>query len=181
LIAEDVTTLAEHHRRLCDPDGYRPASCPGCACPRLHVHDYRSRVLAADAEASTTTVVRHRCVECLAAWTILPACVARQLWRRWAVVEAATIGPKAPASAPRVPGRTVRRWKARLRSAARRPLQAFATSGHARLAAMAQVLGLEATREALVRAWEAAGAALGGRLSGLAAWIHRLAPGLRLV
>ena len=30
IVAEDVTDRATHDRRLCDPDGYRPAFCPNC-------------------------------------------------------------------------------------------------------------------------------------------------------
>jgi len=48
LIAEDVTDHAAHERRICDPDGYRPAFCPRCGERRLHVHDYRERVLRAE-------------------------------------------------------------------------------------------------------------------------------------
>ncbi|PYT72374.1 MAG: hypothetical protein DMG39_10140 [Acidobacteria bacterium] len=48
LIAEEVTDHAAHERRICDPDGYRPAFCPRCGERRLHVHDYRERVLRAE-------------------------------------------------------------------------------------------------------------------------------------
>ncbi len=41
IIAEDVTDRATHDRRICDPDGYRPAFCPNCGERTLHVHDYR--------------------------------------------------------------------------------------------------------------------------------------------
>jgi len=48
IVAEDVTELATHEVRLSDPDGYRPAFCPGCRGTTLHIHDYRERVLLAD-------------------------------------------------------------------------------------------------------------------------------------
>lgn len=35
LIAEDVVEQAEHRKRLCDPEGYRPACCPGCGHRRV--------------------------------------------------------------------------------------------------------------------------------------------------
>ena len=53
LIAEEVTDLETHARRLCDPDGYRPSCCPRCGHGVLHVHDYRSRVLRALAATQT--------------------------------------------------------------------------------------------------------------------------------
>ena len=40
IIVEDVTELATHDRRICDPDGYRPPFCPNCGEETLHVHDY---------------------------------------------------------------------------------------------------------------------------------------------
>ena len=44
IIAEDVTDRATHDRRICDPDGYRPAFCPNCGERTLHVHDDRDRI-----------------------------------------------------------------------------------------------------------------------------------------
>jgi len=43
IVAEDVTELATHEVRLSDPDGYRPAFCPGCRGTTLHIHDYREK------------------------------------------------------------------------------------------------------------------------------------------
>jgi hypothetical protein len=37
IVAEDVTDLATHDRRLCEPDGYRPRFCPSCGEKTLHV------------------------------------------------------------------------------------------------------------------------------------------------
>ena len=92
VIAEDVTDLATHDQRLCDPDGYRPSCCPRCGYGVLHVHDYRPRVLRADPDRAVIKVVRHRCMgaDCGARWLTLPLLLARGLWRRWAVVEATT-------------------------------------------------------------------------------------------
>lgn len=175
LIAEDVTDLATHQRRLSDPDGYRPSRCPRCGHGVLHVHDYRSRVLRADPEGAAIRVVRHRCMaaECGARWLILPLLLACRLWRRWVVVDAATVGCRSPGWPP-VPPRTRRRWRARLRTAGRVLTQALAASSVPALEAVAGRLGLTATRVDVVRA-------LGLSLSATAALLHRLAPGLRLM
>ena len=175
LIAEDVIDLETHGRRLYDPDGYRPSCCPRCGHPVLHVHDYRSRVLRADPDQVVTKVVRHRCVglDCGARWLTLPLFLARHLWRRWVVVEATTQGRR-PVDWPPVPARTARRWRARLRMAGRRLTQVLAASGLPSLEGVAQYLGLTATRLDVVLA-------LGLTLSSVAALVHRLAPGLRLM
>ncbi|MEW6751443.1 MAG: hypothetical protein AB1505_10775 [Candidatus Latescibacterota bacterium] len=185
LIAEDVTDRQTHERRLRDPDGYRPRCCPRCGHGKLHVHDYRWRVLraerpqdkgqAGDGEAARLRVVRHRCAKeaCRARWQTLPALLAPHLWRRWEVVEAATVGRR-PHDWPPVPGRTRRRWRARWRMAARLLTQVLATSGSAVLQHVAPRLGVWATRLDLLRA-------LALPLSAAAALLHRLAPGVRLV
>jgi len=64
LIAEDVTDRATHDRRICNPDGYRPPFCPSCGEMRLHVHDYRERMLLAEPDTPVATIVRHECVAC---------------------------------------------------------------------------------------------------------------------
>jgi DNA-directed RNA polymerase subunit RPC12/RpoP len=118
LIAEQVTDRAEHRRRLCDPDGYRPAECPRCHHPVLHVHDHLDRILAADSEQASIEIVRYRCAACEATWRILPAFVARQLWRSWDTVKANTLSAPAPKTLPPVPERTQRRWRTRWRASA---------------------------------------------------------------
>ncbi len=175
LIAEDVTDVEAHERRLFDPDGYRPSCCPRCGHAVLHVHDYRFRVLRADPDRVEIKVVRHRCVgpDCGARWLTLPLLLARHLWRRWAVVEATT-RDRRPVDWPPVPARTARRWRARLRMAGRRLTQVLAASGLPSLEGVAQYLGLTATRLDVVLA-------LGLTLSSVAALVHRLAPGLRLM
>ena len=99
--------------------------------------------------------------------------LARHLWRRWAVVEASTVGHR-PHDWEPVPARTQRRWWARLRSSGRTLAQALASSGDAAWAAVAGGLGLTATRQDVVRA-------LGLPLEKVAALLHRLVPGLRLM
>ena len=101
ILAEDVTDLATHDRRICDPDGYRPPFCPSCGARRLHVHDYRERVLRAEPLEPVARVVRHECVGCAAVWQVLPAFIARHLWRSWQVVERVLTDSRPTASAQR--------------------------------------------------------------------------------
>jgi len=182
LIAEDVTDRETHERRCADLDGYRPPACPKCACERLHIHDYRERILRGEAGSPVIVVVRYWCPSCTAIWQVLPLFLARRLWRTWPVVEAAALGSPPPPSARTVPGRTVRRWLGRLATAAVLITQVLATSGDSTLAAVAAVAGFEATRAELVLVHgRESQASLGERLSSLAALLHRLAPGLRLM
>ena len=181
MIAEDVTDRETHERRRADPDGYRPPACPKCARERLHIHDYRERILRGEAGSPVIVVVRYWCPSCTAIWQVLPLFLARRLWRSWPVVEAAALGPPPP-SAPTVPGRTVRRWLGRLATAAVLITQVLATSGDSTLAAVAAAAGIEATRAELVLVHDRESRAVPGeRLSSLAALLHRLTPGLRLM
>jgi hypothetical protein len=176
LIAEDVTDLATHERRLSDPDGYRPRCCPRCGHRVLHVHDYRWRVLHADPQGAAIRLVRHRCAapQCGARWQSLPAFLPRHLWRRWPLVEAAVGGCPPPSQAPSVPPRTQRRWRDRLRSSGRLLRQVLSASGRPRLEAIAQRLGLTVSRQQVV-------GVLALPLWAVAALLHRLVPGLRLM
>ena len=189
LIAEDVTTLEAHRARVCDPDGYRPDACSRCGFGVLHVHDYRGRVLVAYAPSGRTSgatvvdVARYACArrECGAIWQVLPALIARHLWRAWQTVEAATL---ADAAAPpvQIPERTRERWTSRLLSPALLLVQLFAMESGSVLEALAKHVGLEATRHDLVLAHAAeADIAVGSRLSSIAAIIHRLGRGPRLM
>ena len=169
LIAEAILDLASHQQRLAQPGGYRPCSCDNCGHDILHVHDYRWRVLRAEAESPGVRIVRYICTRCGAVWRVLPRFVARFLRRTWAVVEAAT-GCRSDRPAARgVPSRTVRRWTSRLNS---------------RLGALAAMLSGDAsatrrvtekqTRRELVMTFD-------GDLGQVAMWIHELAPGARLM
>lgn len=89
LIAEDVTDQETHRRRLCDPDGYRPAHCRRCGHSGLHVHDYPERQVRSGNGRSVIRVVRHRCAGCGAIWRILPAFLARFLRCVWSLIEQA--------------------------------------------------------------------------------------------
>ena len=207
MIAEDVTDREAHRRRLSDPDGYRLAACPRCGGDVLHVHDYVERVGYGEPhparpaastgapESGAVTVVRYRCIseECGATWRVLPAFLVRHLWYSWRAVEAQTMMPSPPPPTaavtttprppPRRPGaRTVERWLGRLASAARMIVQLFASVGTELLNVISMQLGLDATREQIVIAYDAAMHVPDGRrLSALAGHVHRLAPGIRLM
>ena len=179
LIAEDVLDLATHEERLDDPEGYRPAQCMRCGA-RVHVHDLRPRLLLADA-AVATEVVRYRCADrarCGAAWQILPAFLARHLWRSWRVVEEAVESPERST----VPARTRRRWGSRLASAARVVVAILTTTSGTMWCALAIAVGLDGSRLDLVRCYREKRCPVAGQcLAEVAGLLHRLAPGVRLM
>ena len=190
LIAEAVTERAEHERRVCDPDGYRPPFCANCHGTVLHVHDYRERQLRAEPGRPVATIVRHLCIACEAVWQTLPVFLARHLWRSWAVVERAIAGTGAAAPGPqavsgrwpRVPERTRRRWRSRLRTAALSLVRVLAASGEDAWARLAHRLGLDATRAELVAAYAPSTAAPAGAcLAAVSALVYRLQPNVRLM
>jgi hypothetical protein len=182
IIFEDVTDLATHEGRLCDPDGYRPAFCPNCLGRTLHVHDYRERVLYAQPGRPVIEIVRHECVSCEAIWQSLPIFLARYLWRSWAVVERvvmAEAGSAGDGRWPPVPARTQRRWRARWLRPARFLTQVLAASGEALWARLGNGL---ATCADLVAALAATmSTAAGHLLEAAAALIYRLQPKVRLM
>lgn len=182
LVAELVLTL-ECHVRTLDGGGYRPqGGCPGCSTGALHVHDYRTRLLVG-ASAGIVTVVRYICAVCRATWQILPAFVARHLWRSWPTVEAATAPlPAAGTTPPRLPAGTRRRWSKRLSACAALLVVVLSTAETPATTEVAGAVGLEGTRRALVAEHARQTAApVGQRLTALAALIHRLVPGVRLM
>jgi hypothetical protein len=131
-----------------------------------------------DGEFSVLTVAVFLCASCSATWRVLPAFLARCLWRTWAVVEGTLSGTRPP-DEPEVPLRTQQRWRARLAQAARVPMQVLAVSGSEELRKVAQAVGLEGSRQALLEGYAAAFGR--GRMSGLAALLHRLTAGIRLI
>jgi hypothetical protein len=189
IIAEDVTDLGTHQRRLHDPDGYRPRFCPNCGGRTFHVHDYRERVLRAEPGHPVASIVRHECVGCAAVWQTLPGFVARHLWRTWRVVErtlrGATPAPVEGTGAgrwPSVPQRTQRRWRARWLRPARFLAQVLASCGEVSWAALASVLAPAATCAALVATYaRATMTAAGQQLAAVAALVFRLQPKVRLM
>ncbi len=191
LICPSVTDLATHDRWLAS-GRYRPARCPRCGA-ETHVHDYRLRWMREDpATSRSTEVARFRCARraCRAVWQVLPAFLARHLWRAWQTVERVVLRPPAapddePAPAPEspIPLRTRQRWAARLASAGRTLVVALAAAGSSLLAAVAGAVGLQGTRGELVEQYlrRVGGIRRGERLAALAEHVHRIAPGLRLM
>lgn len=185
IVAEDVMDRAMHDRRICDPDGYRPAFCPSCGERTLHVHDYRERVLVSEPGEPVARVVRHECVACKAIWQILPAFIARHLWRSWRVVEHALseAGPTRETGRwPRVPERTRRRWRRRWLQPAKFLAQILAACGEAAWATLGGGLSAKARVVDLVAVYAAAVVTpVGELLAAVAALIYRLQPKVRLM
>ena len=178
LIVETVTTLREHRRLICDPDGYRPGRCPRCGCPRMHAHDFRERVLVEAKRRTEETIRRYLCADkgCGAVWRILPAAIARHLHRTWETVQAATSEPS------KLPKTTSRRWLARLRLAATLLIQVLATTADRAVLVVTDPLSIACTRAELVAALAGGGVLSRARpLQQLANWVHRLQPGVRLM
>jgi len=113
---------------------------------------------------------------------VLPALLARHLWRRWQVVESATMGGASAAASSPVPKRTRRRWKQRLSTAAGSLLSALASSTDAVMQHLAGSMTDAASRLELVVAHaQSTGCSDGWRLASLASLIHQLAPGIRVM
>ncbi|MBC8444945.1 MAG: hypothetical protein H8D77_02360 [Chloroflexi bacterium] len=186
LIAEDVVDLADHRRRLWDPDAYRPSRCFHCDSDCLHAHDFRARLLRGDPLSVSELIRRYRCASCRGVWQVLPAVICRHLHRRWEVVQSAVAVEGAGASQGGerrrpVPRQTVIRWLGRLMMSALMLTQALAGAGAAVVDVIGRV-GMDCTRGGLVDALAASGVVQGTRkLEQLAGWIHRLAPGVRLM
>ena len=181
LIDESVQDVATHEARMREPASYRPKQCR-CGRRTLHIHGRRERVLWGTAVpaggVATITVMVFLCAACHATWRVLPAFLARCLRRTWEVVERAVQGTRA-AGEPVVPERTAQRWAARLRQSARLPGQVLATAGTAALSEVTLAVGLDGDRRALAEEFAAqVGATL---LAPLAALLHRLSPGVRLM
>jgi hypothetical protein len=185
LIAEDVHDLAAHLKRLAAPGGYLPGECPRCSGLKLHVHDHLERKPRGEPGAPTVIpILRYICVaaECRATWRILPAFLARHLWRVWTTVER-TVAP-VPGVLDRVPvpETTAARWLGRAASSARQLVVLLATSCGSMLESIAKCAGLDSTRSELVEVHaRRAETPPERRLADLAALVHRLERGLRLM
>lgn len=195
VIVESVLCLEEHERRL-NGGGYRLAGCPRCGLP-VHQHDLRPRVMVTGAGServrSVTETQRLRCSDrerCGAAWQMLPAFLARHLWRRWATVERAMLGRRpercedkaAGSRAPVVPPKTESRWRGRLVSAAALVVTVIASTNRPELVAIAGAVGVDGTREQFVTEYaQRLKPPPGQRLANPAGLLHRLAPGVRLM
>lgn len=184
LIAEQVRGI-EEHRCLLASGGYRPQGCP--LCDRfLHVLDLRARKLRDQPDSAEELICRYRCRPCGAVWQVLPGFIARYLHRTWGAVQSAVVaagGLERTGCERRVARKpsTLRRWLGRLGSSARVLTQAMVGAG-ARVEAVLKDLGALCTRGQWVEALAVAGVVENQRkLEHLACWIHRIAPGLRLL
>lgn len=184
LIDGTVGDLAAHQKALCTGDGYRPARCAKCLHDVLHVHDYIERHPRGEPGLPVVIVIRYQCAGCEATWRILPAFLARHLWRVWPTVERVVLPADTPVppSAPAIPERTERRFRARFASAALVLVLLLAASSKTALEAMTQSVGLGASRGGLVAVHtRATGSSPGARLAPLAALLHMLERGIRLM
>jgi hypothetical protein len=187
IIAEEVHDLDEHWRRMADADKYRPTPCPTCGNEMLHVHCRPERHPKREPSLPPVVpVLQFRCADeaCGATWRVLPMFLARHLWHAWKTVERVLrpSGEIASATALPVPESTRRRWQSRLLSSARVLSALLALSGGVELTEVAMKVGLDAARGELLDAFNAiASPAPGERLSVLAAVLHRLERGIRLM
>lgn len=183
-IAEGVTDLETHLQMLPDPDTYRSVigPCPTCGHDGIHAHCFRERVLRwADVTRPPLVVVirLYRCATygCGAVFTVLPAFIARHLWRAWTTVESSLAARDPP------PRSTLRRWRARLVSDAAQIVQSFTSLGQGVLeTGFLRKLCDASTRWEVVGAAQCAMALPSGRVfSAIAGWVHRLVRGIRLM
>jgi len=181
LIATGTVSRSEHRRRLSDPDMYRPAECENCQHHRLHAHDFRERKCRNLGEA-VEKFRRYKCVRCRAIWLVLASFMPRYLQRVWQVVQSAVVqhgGLKSTGSERRVSvaPRSVQRWLWRLACSAAAVTQVFAE-----IEALPVEVLAKRTRGALVDSLADLGIVPAGRkLAATSAWLHRVAPGLRLM
>jgi hypothetical protein len=176
IIDESVLDLGTHLRKLVFVDQCRPKLCR-CGSSRLHVHQVRERrprqLFFEGQPVPTVPIAIFLCAACDATWRVLPAFLARCLWRTWDVVERESLGNPRPPQVPPVPTSTVRRWRSRLAQSARLLLQVLAVAG-GELRKLTEHVPADAGRLDLVLAY-------GRGFAALAVLLHRLAPGVRLM
>jgi hypothetical protein len=169
LVAEAVRDFATERALMCSPDGYWPACCPTCGHGLMHSHDSRTRLCQLEDAPPVIEIARHRCAhpDGGARWQTLPGFLARHLHFKWHRVEHAC-GGRADRTRGRRPSIwTVARWCSRLRSSASRLVRLFAGAGR-------PVRTVVRTRRELLEA-------LGVPYAEVAAWVHALLPGVRLM
>lgn len=175
VIARHIRTLEEHEAALADPDAVRPPGCLRCRVAAVHVHERRHRVFQGETDGPPgTDVLIFRCADqdnCGAVWRVLPAFLARHLWRRWSVVETSVVRPQP--NRDRVSSRTRQRWRARLRTSAAVLVTLLAASGIARWSQLAATVGAATSRSGLV--------AHASSLPELAYVVDRQMPGVRVM
>jgi hypothetical protein len=180
IIAEGVLDLKTHRSLLPDPEGYRPSSCWCCGRKRPHAHCFRERVLrppSPDEPPVIETIRLYFCPGCGAVFTVLPAVIARHLWRLWKTVEDVS------STRSHAPPTTMARWFSRLSSSAARLVQALlAVGSHLLERQLVSLLRKVRTRLDLIEAVVASSSVSADhRFAGLAGWIHRVERGLRLM
>jgi hypothetical protein len=175
IIAGEVRTLEEHEATLSNPELVRPQACLRCRAAAVHVHERRHRVFQGETDGPPgTDVLIFRCADrdnCGAVWRMLPAFLARHLWRRWSVVETSVVRPRP--NRDRVSSRTRQRWRARLQSSAAVLVTLLAATGRQRWTELAARVGAAGTRGDLVHAADS--------LPELACAIDRQMPGVRVI
>jgi hypothetical protein len=147
------------------------------------VHDHLQRLVVDGQRVSRIGVVRYICAdrECGATWRILPAFVARHLWRRWSTVARAIARNTRSDEAAPAAERTLRRWRSRLRSTARQLVLLLGEHDDEEVARFARAAGFEASRLELVQLLTAARALGTHGLEDIAAGLHQLERGIRLM
>jgi hypothetical protein len=175
LLAPEIRTLQEHEAALANPDLVRPSACLRCRVARVHVHERRGRVFRGEVKGPAgTEVLIFRCADeknCGAIWRVLPAFLARHLWRRWSVVGASVL--RRPADRHRVAPRTQQRWRARLQTSAAVLVALLGATGLERWTGLAARVGAAGTRGELIEA--------AGSLPELACAIDHCQPGVRVM
>ena len=176
VIAEHITELRQQRQALAQPNRVRPDGCPTCGIGSLHVHERRERKLRGHPEAAAISVLIFRCGrrECRAVWRVLPAFLARHLWRAWPTVAEALTPTRRRRSS--VPSRTRARWSTRLRERAAVLVAVLGSSGQRWVYEHAVSLSSGARRREVIDAF-------GGlvALPMLCALVHHLAPGVRVM
>ena len=181
VIAEDVLDPEEHARRVIHPDGYRRCvgPCLRCGCSAVHAHCFRERLprpATRDGPIEAVTIRLFRCASkaCKAVFTVLPAFLARHLWRTWETVQNSVQRKETP------PRSTLRRWLARYRSDASQLVQVFTSSVRGPVTkVLKRVRPL--TRADFIEVLTPLLPPPRRVFASLAAWIHRLSPGIRLM
>lgn len=186
LIAEDVWTVKEHEEKAATTSGYRPEACGHCICCCLHGLGQRWRVAKDESGCPGYWIRRYLCPLCGAVWQVLPAFLARHLHRTWGgiqsrLVQGGVLQSTGRECRVRVKPSTTRRWAARLLAPAMVLVQALYGSDVVGDSVLA-FLGSGASRKELIEALTAVGVLEPPRKLGqLAAWIHRVVPGIRLL
>ena len=189
VIAEDVLDRETHRQKLLDPDDYRAyiGVCWNCGCTKVYAHCFRCRILypaQPDDEVEEAEVRLYRCCPkkgCGAVYTVLPAFVARHLWRDWQTVEDVCKGRK------QAPPRTERRWRCRLAHSARRLLELFDTTVVERVkdivsGVWGRIFPEGLTTGEFIETFRLSEVVSPGfTFARIAAWIHRVAPGVRIM